>query len=216
MFQVPCPSAGTFSPEGNMTVFTLFPIYQSYLRQSVDAPDSPPQAMRHCSCIPVAGTACGEFLLFLPGRRDNFLDFRNPVMFMRAHWQQWKSSRWVLLAFALLCLGAGIYYADLLKAAFARNPIPRTAESITRGRLLFQQQCAICHGERGLGDGPVAASLKEKPDDLSKIARPPIFPDGIVVYRIANGKNLMPAFKATLSEPQLWDLLNFIRSLRTS
>jgi len=137
-------------------------------------------------------------------------------MFMRAHWQQWKSSRWVLLAFALLCLGAGIYYADLLKAAFARNPIPRTAESIARGRLLFQQQCAICHGERGLGDGPVAASLKEKPDDLSKIAGPPIFPDGIVVYRIANGKNLMPAFKATLSEPQLWDLLNFIRSLRTS
>jgi mono/diheme cytochrome c family protein len=115
-----------------------------------------------------------------------------------------------------LCLAAGIYYADLLKAAFARNPIPRTADSIARGRLLFQQQCAICHGERGLGDGPVAASLNKKPEDLSKIAGPPIFPDGIVVYRIANGKNLMPAFKTTLSESQLWDLLNFIRSLRRS
>jgi mono/diheme cytochrome c family protein len=135
---------------------------------------------------------------------------------MRAPWRQWKISRWALLAFAVVCLGAGIHYADLLRAAFARNPVPRTAESIARGRLLFQQQCAICHGERGAGDGPVAASLSSKPEDLSKIARPPIFPDGIVVYRIANGKNLMPAFKTTLSEQQLWDLLNFIRSLRTS
>jgi len=120
------------------------------------------------------------------------------------------------LAVAVLCLWAGIHYADLLKAAFVRNPVPRTAESIARGQLLFQQQCAICHGERGLGDGQVAASLKEKPEDLSKIARPPVFPDGIVVYRIANGKNSMPAFKTVLSETQLWDLLNFIRSLRTS
>jgi mono/diheme cytochrome c family protein len=133
---------------------------------------------------------------------------------MRARWHQWKTSKWALLAFAVACLGAGIHYADLLRAAFARNPVPRTAESIARGRLLFQQQCAICHGERGAGDGPVAASLSSKPEDLGKIARPPIFPDGIVVYRISNGKNLMPAFKTTLSETQLWELLNFIRSLR--
>jgi len=136
--------------------------------------------------------------------------------FMRAHWRQWQAFRWALVTCAVLCLGVSIYYADLLKAAFARNPVPRTAESIGRGRLLFQQQCAICHGERGLGDGPVAASLRDKPEDLSKIARPPIFPDGIVIYRIANGKKLMPAFKTTLSESQLWDLLNFIRSLRRS
>ncbi|HXF16339.1 MAG TPA: cytochrome c [Burkholderiales bacterium] len=135
---------------------------------------------------------------------------------MRARRREWTVSRWTLLAVAVLCLWAGIHYADLLKAAFARNPVPRTAESIARGQLLFQQQCAICHGERGLGDGPVAASLKDKPEDLSKIARPPVFPDGIVVYRIANGKNSMPAFKTVLSETQLWDLLNFIRSLRTS
>lgn len=134
---------------------------------------------------------------------------------MHARWRQWKTTRWALLAFAIVCVGAALHYADLLKAAFARNPVPRTAESIARGRLLFEQQCAICHGERGAGDGIIAASLRTRPDDLSKIARPPIFPDGIVVYRIANGKNLMPPFKATLSEMQLWDLLNFIRSLRT-
>jgi mono/diheme cytochrome c family protein len=51
---------------------------------------------------------------------------------------------------------------------------------------------------------------------LSKLAPPPIFPDGVVTYRIANGKNSMPAWKSVLSENEIWDLLNFIRSLRPS
>jgi|SRR5579859_2407120 len=124
-----------------------------------------------------------------------------------------KLSRWALLAFSALCIGSGIYYADLLMSAFARNPIPRTAESIARGRQLFEKDCAVCHGAQGRGDGPAAAAMARRPDDLGKIAGPPLFPDGVVVYRIANGKRLMPGFKAALSENELWDLLNFIRSL---
>ena len=124
-----------------------------------------------------------------------------------------KLSRWAVSALLALCIGLGIHYADLLKSAFARNPIPRTADSIARGRQLFQKDCAVCHGSQGRGDGPAAAFMPRRPDDLGKIAGPPIFPDGVVVYRIANGKRLMPAFKAALSEDELWDLLNFIRSL---
>ena len=132
---------------------------------------------------------------------------------MRASVRKVKLSRWVVSALSALCIGLGIYYADLLKSAFARNPIPRTADSIARGRQLFEKDCAVCHGAQGRGDGPAAASMPRRPDDLGKIAGPPIFPDGVVVYRIANGKRLMPAFKAALSEDELWDLLNFIRSL---
>lgn len=50
-------------------------------------------------------------------------------------------------------------------------------------------------------------------DDLSDLPPPPIFPDGVIVYRIANGKDLMPAWKNTLSHNDLWDLLNHLRSL---
>jgi mono/diheme cytochrome c family protein len=127
--------------------------------------------------------------------------------------RQRKLSKWALSVLAALCIGSGIYYADLLKAAFARNPIPPTAESVSRGRQLFQKDCAVCHGDQGRGDGPAAASMLRRPYDLGKLAGPPIFPDGVVVYRIANGKRLMPAFKAAFSENELWDLLNFIRSL---
>ena len=121
--------------------------------------------------------------------------------------------RWFLTVVAVLCVGSAVFYADLLRSAFLRNPIPRSADSIARGRQLFQKNCAVCHGAEGRGDGAVAAVFPQRPDDLSKLAPPPIFPDGVVVYRIINGVKMMPAFKATLSENEIWDLLNFIRSL---
>jgi len=121
--------------------------------------------------------------------------------------------RWFLMVVAVLCVGSAVFYADLLRSAFLRNPIPLSADSIARGRQLFQKNCAVCHGAEGRGDGVAAAALPQRPDDLSKIAPPPIFPDGVVTYRIINGVKMMPAFKATLSENEIWDLLNFIRSL---
>ena len=140
-------------------------------------------------------------------------DRQPPGEFMLTRRRSWSVARWAVLMLAVSLIGSGIHYAGLLKSAFARNPVPRTADSIARGRQLFQKQCAVCHGELGHGDGVAAASLVTRPEDLGKIAGPPIFPDGVVVYRIANGKNAMPAFKETLSDMQLWDLLNFIRSL---
>ena len=122
-------------------------------------------------------------------------------------------TRWLLAAVAAACIAAGIYHADLLRSALLRNPIPRSAESIDRGRRLFEKNCAVCHGTRGRGDGPAAAGLPQRPEDLSRIAPPPVFPDGVVAYRIANGVGMMPAFKSTLGEMEIWDLLNFIRSL---
>jgi mono/diheme cytochrome c family protein len=121
--------------------------------------------------------------------------------------------RWVLAAVAAVCIAAGIYRADLLRSAFLRNPIPRSAQSIERGRQLFEKNCAVCHGNRGRGDGPAAAGLPQRPEDLGRIAPPPVFPDGVVAYRIVNGVGMMPAFKSALGEMEIWDLLNFIRSL---
>ncbi|MEO8159354.1 MAG: cytochrome c [Betaproteobacteria bacterium] len=130
---------------------------------------------------------------------------------MPASFRQWKSSRWILVAIAAAGIGLAAAYADLLRSAFDRNPIPPSAESIARGRQIFAQDCAVCHGPEGRGDG--AAALPQRPKDLSKIAPPPVFPDGVVAYRIRNGVNMMPAFKGALRENEIWDLLNFIRSL---
>ncbi len=121
---------------------------------------------------------------------------------------------WILAAIAVVLAALALVYSDLVRSAFLRNPIARTAQSIARGRDLFQKDCAICHGAEGKGDGPAAAGLPKRPKDLGRLAPPPIFPDGVVAYRIIQGVRLMPAFGATLSEDEIWDLLNFIRSLR--
>jgi mono/diheme cytochrome c family protein len=121
---------------------------------------------------------------------------------------------WVLAAALIVCAGIGLYYQDLLRAAVETNPIPRTVLSIDRGRQLFHQDCEACHGAEGRGDGPAAASLRKRPKDLTRIAPPPYFPDGVVAYRIANGGEVMPAWKSVLSADDIWDLINFIRAQR--
>ena len=40
-----------------------------------------------------------------------------------------------------------------------------------RGKVLFVQHCASCHGTDGKGNGPVAASLKTRPSDLTLIQK---------------------------------------------
>lgn len=44
------------------------------------------------------------------------------------------------------------------------TPTPRLLE---RGRVLFAENCAACHGEAGRGDGPAAAGLLPPPRDLT-------------------------------------------------
>jgi mono/diheme cytochrome c family protein len=119
-----------------------------------------------------------------------------------------------LVLSGLLVAGIGIYYRDLLTAAIASNPHPPSAQSIERGRQLFSQYCAACHGAGGRGDGPAATSLAKTPEDLTRIALPPLFPDGVVAYRIANGGDGMPAWRGVVGDEDIWDLINFIRSLR--
>ena len=115
-----------------------------------------------------------------------------------------------------VCIAIAFAYGDLLVSAFERNPVPHSAESVARGKVLFDRHCAVCHGPGGRGDGMAVASLPTRPDDLSTLPPPPIFPDGVIVYRIANGANAMPAWKAELGRNDIWDLLNFIRSLKVS
>lgn len=41
----------------------------------------------------------------------------------------------------------------------------------TRGEALFKTYCGSCHGKSATGDGPLAASLRFQPADLTRIAK---------------------------------------------
>src|SRR5680860_563547 len=98
------------------------------------------------------------------------------------------------------------------KSALLKNPVEPEVDSITQGRDLYSQTCMICHGPTGKGDGPAAAALQPHPGVLSD---PKMWQhrDGELFWKISNGKGPMPPFKDALTEKQLWNLVNFIRTL---
>ena len=120
--------------------------------------------------------------------------------------------RTVVAGALLLVLGLALFYRALLLAAITPNPMLHDAGSVARGSALWLLNCAVCHGAQGRGDGPATAGLPRKPKDLTRIAAPPIFPDGVLAYRIANGGGAMPAWGGVLSERDIWDLVNYIRA----
>ena len=98
-------------------------------------------------------------------------------------------------------------------ARFAQNPTPDTPETIERGRTLFQANCAICHGPRGLGDGPQAFLLNPRPVNLQ--LHVPQHAAGEIDYWISEGVagTGMPAWKETLSATQRWEIVRFLQAL---
>jgi mono/diheme cytochrome c family protein len=59
------------------------------------------------------------------------------------------------------------------------------------GREVYLRHCASCHGERGKGDGPVAASLQRPPTDLTSIARRGGGFDERRVMQVIDGRTLV-------------------------
>ncbi len=89
------------------------------------------------------------------------------------------------------------------------NPMPADAESLARGERLYLANCASCHGAGGDGDGQVRVI----PDAGSLRAVLPHTTDAELAYRIRSGLagTSMPAFAATLTESEQWDLVNYLR-----
>ena len=97
------------------------------------------------------------------------------------------------------------------EAADRPNPAAGDPESVARGKQLFLQYCALCHGKQARGDGALAKNLKTRPTNL--VQRAGHHSDGDFAWKIANGRGDMPAFKNQLTENQIWDLVNFIQGL---
>ena len=95
------------------------------------------------------------------------------------------------------------------------NPIQANSSSVDAGHTLFVQNCVLCHGAAGKGDGPVGLTLNPRPADLTKHTAPGLHTDGQLYEWITHGypHSAMPAFGERLSDADRWNLVNYIRTL---
>ncbi len=97
-------------------------------------------------------------------------------------------------------------------AANRPNPLAGNANATALGEKLFVANCFTCHGSNGKGDGPGAAALEKKPADLGARIRATGEKDGELFWKISEGRAPMITWKATLTETQRWELVNYIRT----
>lgn len=93
------------------------------------------------------------------------------------------------------------------------NPLKGNAVSVDAGKKTFQQMCAICHGNKGKGDGVAGMGLNPRPTDFSK-ADIQAQSDGAIYWKMTEGRAPMAAYKEILKENQRWELVNYIRTLK--
>ena len=103
------------------------------------------------------------------------------------------------------------YHPVPVKAAREPNPVKATPESIEAGKKIFGYDCAQCHGAGGDGKTDVAKDLKIP--DLTEPAFLKARTDGELFYILKNGHGNMPREGDRVPSQQLWNLVNYVRSL---
>jgi mono/diheme cytochrome c family protein len=91
------------------------------------------------------------------------------------------------------------------------NPVPYSPASIARGKTFFLQNCQSCHDEDGRArSAAVAIAADLTAPEKWKFGTS----DAQVFKTIKSGAaEAMPPFGADLKDDQIWDIVNFIRSI---
>ncbi len=92
------------------------------------------------------------------------------------------------------------------------NPVKPTPAVLAAAKKTYGYDCAMCHGADGGGKGDLAADMKltlldyRDPDALKNMT------DGELFYIIKNGKGQMSGEGNREKAPEIWGLVNYVRS----
>lgn len=95
------------------------------------------------------------------------------------------------------------------------NPVSADPISLARGQQLYANNCAVCHGAQGKGDGTVVQFWKADAKRPANLTEPRIGQqtDGALYLTIAQGFGVMPPLRENLNVRERWDVVNYVRSM---
>jgi mono/diheme cytochrome c family protein len=98
-----------------------------------------------------------------------------------------------------------------------KNPVFGDAAATEKGKALFAQNCASCHGDAGDGTGPAGAALDPKPRNLTHKAEYKYGTGDLSIFRTvkygAPASGMAP-WDGRMSDDECWDCVNFVKTLQ--
>lgn len=96
--------------------------------------------------------------------------------------------------------------------------VPPAPPDVQQGAAIYAQNCAACHGEKGLGDGPQSMQLPVTVPGigLEDVARQASPAQWFKMVTQGNLERFMPPFVGALSDQQRWDVVAYALTLHSS
>ncbi len=103
-----------------------------------------------------------------------------------------------------------------VKTAMAIKPPPSSPKLISNGQASYKtNNCAVCHGDKGDGNGPAGASLNPKARNfISEKYKFGSKPEQVFKTISEGSKNTSMAGFAHISEEERWGLVYYVLSLK--
>jgi mono/diheme cytochrome c family protein len=101
-----------------------------------------------------------------------------------------------------------------MEAEKLKNPLGGDPQTVSQGRQIYEQSCAICHGSDGHGQTTLGQGMYPPVMDLTS-PHAQHWNDSEMFWVIQNGVRLtgMASWKATINPEDTWKLIIFIRRL---
>jgi mono/diheme cytochrome c family protein len=93
-----------------------------------------------------------------------------------------------------------------------KNPFEQTEETLARGRQVYSNYCAVCHGGSGAGDGPMIPRYPNPPSFKTEQSKS--LAEGAMFHVITIGRNNMPSHASQVSAEDRWKVIRYIRKLQ--
>lgn len=92
---------------------------------------------------------------------------------------------------------------------------PSTPATIDAGRVYYGYYCLACHGESGLGDGPVGQSYTPTPTDLTS-PRVEDMNDATLYVAMLRGRGHEPVLERVVRPPRRWAIVDYVRAINSA